>query len=321
MHFTYVVESEDRAREIAKTQRGHLTAKQATACGMTSRQIRYRRDAGGWVQVLPDTYRLPGVPESFDGFLRAVQLWMGDDGCFMGTTAAFIYGLDGVEIPARVHISRRSGIRHPSMRITRIGRADATRTRWVDGLRTCQMERALLDVAADVPPKVAGHALDDALRRRLTTLARLNRFLDLEGGRGRRGSKVLRELLTGRDHRDGRVRSVFETKMLRILRRIKGTAFEADHLVVIEDQRFFLDFFIPAAMLGIECHSFRWHVGGHNHDTRRDRKITSGGIEILYFTWDDVVFDACGVEREIVDAIGRRLGRLFRPSDALDHRC
>ena len=112
------------------------------------------------------------------------------------------------------------------------------------------------------------------------------------------------------------VRSVFEAKMLRILRRIKGTVFEANHLVVIGDHRFFLDFFIPAAMLGIECHSFRWHVGKHNQDTRRDRKIRSKGIEILYFTWDDLPFDERAVEREIVDAIGRRLGQLFRPGDA-----
>lgn len=34
--------------------------------------------------VLPDVYRLPGVPDTFDGFLMAVQLWMGDDGFFIG---------------------------------------------------------------------------------------------------------------------------------------------------------------------------------------------------------------------------------------------
>lgn len=267
--------------------------------------------------VLPDVYRLPGVPDTFDGFLMAVQLWMGNDGCFVGTTAAYLYGLDGIKKPAKVQVARRTGVRHPSLRVIRTTRADAIRTRWINRLRTCQVERALLDVAAEVPPKVAGRALDDALRRRLTTLARMDRFLDTEGGRGRRGSKVLRALLVGRDHRDAEVRSVFEAKMLRILRRIKGMTFDANYLVVVGDQRYFLDFYVPAATLGIECHSFRWHIGKHNRDTRRDRRIRSKGIEILYFTWDDVVLDERGVEREIVDAIGRRLGQLFRPGGAL----
>lgn len=51
--------------------------------------------------VLPDVYRLPGVPDTFDGFLMAVQLWMGDDGFFIGQTAAYLYDLDGPIRPRR----------------------------------------------------------------------------------------------------------------------------------------------------------------------------------------------------------------------------
>lgn len=92
--------------------------------------------------------------------------------------------------------------------------------------------------------------------------------------------------------------------MLRILRRIKGFKIEANHLVVACEDRYYLDFFIPAALLGIECHSFRWHIGKHNEDARRDRRIRSSGIELLFFTWDDAFFGERDVEREIRDAIG-----------------
>lgn len=310
------MKAEDRARRMAQSQRGHLTVRQVLSCGMSDRQIQHRRAVGGWVVVLPDVYRLPGVPDTFDGFLMAVQLWMGDDGFFIGSTAAYLYSLDGMEKPARVQVARYSGVGHPSLKVKRISRDDVPKLRWIAQLRTCSMERILLDVAAELPPKVAGRALDDALRRRLTTLGRVKRFLDEECGRGRRGSKTLRRLIAGRDDRDAQVRSAFEAQMLRILRRIKGFKSEANRLVVVGGERYFLDFFIPAALLGIECHSFRWHIGKHNEDARRDRRIRSSGIELLYFTWDDVFFDERHVEHEIRDAIGRRLGQLFRP-DAL----
>ena len=201
------MKAEDRARRMAQSQRGHLTVRQVLSCGMSDRQIQHRRAVGGWVVVLPDVYRLPGVPDTFDGFLMAVQLWMGDDGFFIGLTAAYLYSLDGMEKPARVQIARFSGVGHPSLKVKRITRNDAPRPRWIAQLRTCPMEHILLDVAADAPPKVAGRALDDALRRRLTTLDRMNRFLDEECGRGRRGSKTLRRLIAGRTemHRSARL--------------------------------------------------------------------------------------------------------------------
>lgn len=282
---------------------------------MSDRQIQYRRDAGGWGMVLPDVYRLPGVPETFDGLLMAVQLWMGDDGFFIGSTAAYLYRLDGIGEPAQIRVARYSGVGHSSLKVKRIRRQDVPRPRWIDRLRTCPMEHILLDVAAELSPRASGRALDDALRRRLTTLDRMTRFLDEECGRGRHGSKTLRRLIAGRDHRDTEVRSAFETQMLRILKRIEGFKIEANHLAVVGEDRFYLDFFIPAALLGIECHSFRWHIGKHNEDARRDRRIRSNGIELLYFTWDDAFFDELGVEHEIREAVGRRMGQLFLSDD------
>lgn len=242
----------------------------------------------------------------------AVQLWMGHDGFFWGPTAGFLFGLDGIEKPERIEVARFSGADHPSLEVRRISREDAPRLRWHRCFRTSSVERILLDVAAALPIRAAGRALDDALRRRLTTLDRLKRSLVEEGGRGRAGSKALRRLVEGRDLNDVKVRSVFETRMLRILKRIGAFSVEANHPVDAEGERYFLDFFIPAARLGIECHSFRWHVGKHNQDARRDRRIRATGIELLYFTWDDVVLDARTVEREIRDAIDRRMGQLFR---------
>jgi very-short-patch-repair endonuclease len=103
------------------------------------------------------------------------------------------------------------------------------------------------------------------------------------------------------------VRSIFESRMLAILRRIREHHFGPNFEVTIQSDRYFLDFYLPAGALDIECHSLKWHAGRHNADARRDRRIRSAGIEILYFTWDDACFHAEEVEHEIRAAIARRV--------------
>ena len=113
-------------------------------------------------------------------------------------------------------------------------------------------------------------------------------------------------MLLGRDEHDEKVRSRFESKMLAILRRVLGHGFIPDFDILIHGRRYVIDFYCPHARLAIECHSFKWHIGRHNADAKRDRDISSTGIEVLYFTWDDVCFRATEVEREIRAAISRR---------------
>lgn len=304
--FAPLVTSDSRARALAERQGGCVTRDQLRRCGLTDKQIHVRKMRGDLVAVLPRVFRLHGVPESLEGRMTAAALWTGDDGFFNGPTAAYLLGLDGIERPERIWVARYSGVKAPPwIRLSRLERDDAPPTRWVNGFRICHVERVLAECAGAVPVRQAGRAFDDALRRRLTTLDRTQKFVH-EWGRGRRGGKVLRTLVQGRDPRDERVRSMFESKMLAILRRIRGHSFVPDFEVVVENRRYFLDFYLPAARLGIECHSFRWHMGLHDDDARRDRRIRSLGIEILYFTWDDVAFHAAEVEREIRGAIARR---------------
>lgn len=100
--------------------------------------------------------------------------------------------------------------------------------------------------------------------------------------------------------------------MLAVLRHIQEQRFVADHPLEIGRDKYFVDFYCPQASLAIECHSFRWHMGRHNADAKRDRRIRLLGIEILYFTWDDVCFRADEVTEEIRAAVARRSKSLLR---------
>ncbi len=294
-------------RRIAERHGGHVSLQQLHSCGLNAKQIHLRKKRGVLVPVLSGVFRVGGASNSLETRLHAVALWMGDDGVFNAATSAHLYGLEGIEPPRRISVARYSGVSGPPwIKVTRIA-ADSVRSmRWVNGFRVCSVEQALAECCAVLPARQVGRALDDALRRGLTTLDRLWKFAD-QMGKGRRGAVVFRSLLRGRDERDERVRSTFESKMLAILRRIRGHHFFADYEIKFDDSRYFVDFYLPNAALGIECHSLKWHVGRHDADARRDRRIRSLGIELLYFTWDDVCHHADEVEKEIRAAIKRRL--------------
>lgn len=288
---------DELAFKIAADQWGHISRRQALECGLTPRQIQQRTTRGGWKTVHPGVYRLPDAPVSWKGRVQAALLWAGPDALLCGRTAAYLLGLEGIEQPHDIDILTTASTPVPGVRIHR-RRAGTTRRRNAGGFPACEVEQILIQVAAELPARRVGMALDSALRGRLTTVERVKQVVSMPGN-GRNGVASLRRLVAARDANDEKIRSAFEAKMLQILRRMKGLKFTVDHPVVVDGERFDLDFFVPSGPLGIECHSFWWHVTKQNDDVRRERKIRSAGIDLIYFTWDDVTFDAAGVERAL----------------------
>ncbi len=290
----------------AARQKGHVTRAQLRAWSVSDDQLYRMCKFEGWVEVLPRIYRLPGTPDTWENKLVATGLWLGGRGHFFGPTAAYILRLDGIDRPSEIEVALYTGVAPEGLRGRRLLPQDRPPTRSVNGCRVPRVERVLLDLAATSTPKIVGLALDDALRRSLTTIDRLQAFLADHAGR--RGMKTLTKLVSGRDPRDEKVRSVMETKMLRILKRIEGFEIIPNYKVIIDGHTYFIDFYLSAVCLGIECHSRRWHdTESSGRDIRRDRRIRSTGIELLYYDWDDVTFQAEGTEAEIRAAVARRL--------------
>lgn len=296
------------ARRTARSQHGLITWTQGRACGLTERQIEFRPRTHGWQRVLPGVYRLPGAPDDREHQLRALCLWLGDKGYLYGPTAACVLGLDGVRELGKPHVAFWGTSKLPGIKVHRLRPEDRPRVRRVDGWLVPGVERMILETCAASSPRSSGLVLDDALRRGFTTIDRLSRFGDSPQAAMRPGVRIFRHLLRGRDDRDGKVRTLFETKMLRILKRIKEHHFEPDYRVLAGNKTRYLDFYLPSARLGIECHSRRWHGPERSaSDIRRDRDIAALGIELLYFSWEEVSFDPRGVEAEVRAAIARRL--------------
>ena len=179
----------------------------------------------------------------------------------------------------------------------------------MDGFPATRPERTLLDTAAVLPIDRAGLALDDALRRGLTSLAKLRRALQAEGGSGRDGTAAMRLLLAVRDEADAEVESALEMRLMRLLRRAGAPTPVPQHEVRDRGRLVArLDFAYPELRLGIETHGYRWHAGRSRwqRDIRRENRLKQLGWVVLVYTWDDVVGDGGRVADEVSVALTQR---------------
>jgi very-short-patch-repair endonuclease len=234
--------------------------------------------------------------------LEATQLWLGADCLFSHRTAAALIQLDGVS-PGWIEVVVPSGVKARGVITHRLRRGDRPRSIWVRGFRTTNVERTLLDLFSILPRRGAELALEDALRRRLTTLDRLWDLYREVGGPGRNGSGGLRKSLLLRDHRDGSLASRMEATLIRTLRSLPGPPAVAQHEVRIGDDCFFIDFAYPDEQLGVEAHSLRWHMGRERwqRDLVRDRKLKGVGWTMLYYSWDDIHLRSDDLRSEILE--------------------
>lgn len=284
---------------IAARNHGVVGRAEAIAAGCGPRAVDRCLAAGTLLPILPGVYRHHATAETWLTRVRAAYIWAGEGAIVRARTAARLYGLEGFE-SAATELYVRSGKEHPSVLTKRIAKDVSVPTRWRKEMRTTTVERTLFDLCACMTPLAVGRAMDECLRKRLTTLEKLQTEVE-SGSLGRAGARTFRGLLAGRDDRDGKLRSEFERRMLAILRTIPSHRFEPNHEVIGRHGRYFLDFAVPCLRLGIECHSSQFHFGKEAAiaDQARHRDLILAGWTILYYTWDDVVFRPEEVEAEI----------------------
>ncbi|MGH2731029.1 MAG: type IV toxin-antitoxin system AbiEi family antitoxin domain-containing protein [Actinomycetota bacterium] len=290
------------------TDAGHwiISRAEALASGLSRYSIRRRVVAGAWLELHPGVYSTTGMAPNGHGALLAACKWAGPESFASHRSAGEVWELEGVE-SGLVEISCYTARRRPGIVVHRLRRCDRPPTRVLKGIRVTLVERTLLDLAGVLPIRAVGLALDDALRRRLTNLDRLWKVWETDGGKGRKGTKNLRRLLAIRDRRDNVLATRFEKKMRRILRRILPEKLIEQCRVTDGGRNFYIDFAYPHALLGIECHSIKWHMGEEplKKDLRRDRRLKLMGWTILYYSWDDVVFTPDKVEAEIRELLSK----------------
>jgi very-short-patch-repair endonuclease len=274
--------------QLAADQHGVLSREQAISRGLSPRAIDRRVAARRWQVIHTGVYAPVPVRSSWLQSLMAAVLCGGPSAFASHRAAAALRQLDGVN-ERLVEISVKAGRQIRGAVVHRRGPGDDPTVVVLDGIPATGLERTLLDLTAVVSPRRAGLALDDALRRRSTTLDAMREMLS--ASRGRPGTRTLRRLLDARDDRDGTLESRLESDLLHVLRK-HGLPIPVPQLVVTDGDIFVarLDFAYPAFRLGIEADGYWWHTGVDRwrDDLRRENRLKLLGWTILRFSWEDV---------------------------------
>jgi hypothetical protein len=291
-----------RLADHASARHGTITWGAAVELGIPGSTLTSWVEAGRLVRPAPSVLLVAGAPETWR---QGVAIAAASGGAWAShRAAAALWGLDGFP-PRHIEVLTLHGRRHKrSLWIVHESRTiRGVDLDEVDGLPCTSVVRTLLDLPAVAHPFLVGQALDHACRRWPGMLKAVNRRQLELARRGRRGSRLMRDLL---DERLGRGRhrdSGFETKALRLIRSVGLPEPVLQQEVRDGDFLAFLDVAWPDIKWFIECDSLSNHFGkrAHEWDRARRRHLKRLGWDGVEVTYDQVTKDGAATGRELLE--------------------
>ena len=298
--------SDAACARIAATRHGVITRAEALEAGLSSQAIYRRAKSGLWTHLLPGIYVVGEHHAHWHQRLAALTEWC--KGVASHSSAAALWELDGFDAGGlEVSTARRRLPPWPHVTIHRVTTLPGD-SETIAGIRVTSATRTLVDIAAGGEAERLELALEDALRRGLTSLPRLRWALSVEGGRGRAGARLLRGLVDRIDAHQRVTESGFETRLQQLLRRASLPA-PRRQFEIRDGDRFVArpDFAFPESKLAIEAVSFRWHSGrsAWTRDQTRLNAVVALGWRVMNVTWEDLR----DRPEETVESIRRAFGR------------
>jgi very-short-patch-repair endonuclease len=307
------VEANRKLAALAQRQHGVFTRAQAREAGLTLGAIEGRVRWGQWVSVDHGVYRVAETPTSWSQRLLAA--------CLAGSavashrSAAALWGFPDcnereVEVTSVRHRRRKNSevIWHESVRL---GAREVTA---IDGIPVTTPSRTIIDLGAVLGEGEVVRALDDAVRRKLTSVAALERDLERWGNR-RRGSGKVRRAAARR--RSGPVpESPLESEFEELVHRSGLPTPTRQWTVRDRDGDFVarVDFAYPAARLAIEIQSLRFHAGPDEWRAwmERDSALVALHWRVLHVTARDIRARPDHLLRRILQALDHGPASLTR---------
>src|SRR4051812_43597884 len=187
---------DDRIHANACRQIGLLTRADVHAGGGTDDYIRARVRNRHWQELHPGVYLTGSAQPSWLQRALAACLACGPNTVLSHRTAAAVHWLDGSNEGVIEVTSVQSSCPRPrGVVLHRTLRWDLIDRSVKRGVPVTAVNRTLIDYGAVVPPILVERAVEDAFRRGRTSEGGLRRRLAQVGGRGCRGSGVLRRVL------------------------------------------------------------------------------------------------------------------------------
>jgi very-short-patch-repair endonuclease len=257
----------------------------------------------------PTVWRNVATPVTWELRVHAASMWLGRHAALAGASSARWWGLDGFEQVETVEFvvpRRRRSIVGLTLHTTDDWDAKDLLTR--DGVRVTSVSRTIIDMAGQrVPLRQLEAAIDSGIRLRHTSLVTLRRRLAALDRPGRRGIRLLREVLL-----DAGGESYLERRFLRLMRAAGLPKPEVQVAFRRESERAMrVDFLFPSAALVVEVSGRLGHTSDRHRqlETRRRNALDRQGMRYREFTTVDVVDDPDYVVSEVRTALAASKSR------------
>ena len=272
--------------ELALAQHCVVAKRQARTLGIDHRAISRAIAAGKLSRDLPGVYRVAGSEVTWESQLMAALLWLGrEDSAVSHRSAAALWGLPGFK-RGPIELSTGKWKKPlPPVVVHRVGLKINGDTTTVGPIRVTNAGRTLVDVAGDVTPDILEAAIENAIRRRLTSWGHLRWLCKNRQTRNAKGLPTLRKLLADSGPRI--TESEFEVRLLQALRRAGLPAPEKQYQVRDADKAVArVDFAYPGVKIAIEADSYTFHSGrdAWESDLIRRNRLSALGWQVMHVT-------------------------------------
>jgi very-short-patch-repair endonuclease len=184
---------------IAERQHGLISRTQVSAAGLSPGAWRHRLARGEWIALSPRVARRSGAPPSAAQTCLAAVLDVGLRAWVSHLAAASLWGVPGFRVRSVDVITTRS--RFPGSELAVVHRPRHLPDPFasvLDGVPIVRPSLLVLQLASLVHPDRLGRIFDGLWSRRLLSAPSVRRELDGVLGRGRTGTRALREVLAAR---------------------------------------------------------------------------------------------------------------------------
>src|SRR4051794_13929663 len=299
------IELERDVAQLERAQSGATSLAQLLEVGLSDDAVYRRVRRARHERLRRGVFANPGVAPDFVQHVTAAVL-AGGPGAFASHDAAARFWESPLPMAAMIEITTVLE-RRPRLRGVRCHRSglviDESDVCMLHGIRVSTPERTIVDLSGRYDAKVIGRMIDDALRRRITTFARLVEVTERLRPAPGRSQKKMFSLLARRDEDTARRESYLEDFVFEALRRFRLPLPEPQSKVVVDGKERRIDLCFGAHWLALEAIGFdpRRQRAKFDAEALRGNELQLAGFKVLEFT-------SAFTDWQIASQVARALG-------------
>ena len=295
---------------IARRQDNVICRAQVLLAGGSDEMIETRVRRGLWQPLQAGVYLVGSAPPTWAQQLRAAVMAAGPDAEVSHRAAVLRWGMSGIaSAPVEIQAPHDDRPIPEGVVLHRSRRREQAVL--VGGIPTTGVERTVLELGAVCPEVVVEKALASALRLGLTTNTKVDTYLKVHAGKGRRGVTKLRtslELVGDRRPAgsDGEVAFLRELRLAGVPDPVRQLTIDLRN-----GAKATMDFAWPDLWKAIEFVGWWTHSDprAHDDDTWREDDIREAGWDLRRFAPYSLRTRPAAVAREVIRFLGRDLRR------------